>query len=204
MAVDVKIVLAGVGGQGAVLAGSILASSAIREGLSVRTYGDMGMARRGGSVSSFVNIFDKKGTSATAEGSADLLIGVEPIEAVRYCRYLKKDGIAIVNSYLILPSTVERKEREALSNVDNLLNFIKKNFKNTIVFDANKVACEIDSVTTNIVMLGAAFSTRKIPVSTETFKQTIRDSFAPKISEMNIKAFERGYDECNRKSGGGN
>lgn len=199
MAVDVKIVLAGVGGQGTVLAGSILASSAIKEGLSVRTYGDMGMARRGGSVGSFVNIFDKKGTSATAEGTADLLVGMEPIEAVRYCRYLKKDGIAIVNSYLILPSTVGKKDRKALSDVDNLLDFIKKNFKKTIVFDANEIACEIDSLTTNIVMLGAAFSTGKIPVSTETFKQTLRDSFAPKIAEMNIEAFERGYDECNGK-----
>ncbi|UCD91991.1 MAG: indolepyruvate oxidoreductase subunit beta [Methanobacteriota archaeon] len=204
MAVDVKIVLAGVGGQGAVLAGGILASSAIKEGLSVRTYGDMGMARRGGSVGSFVNIFDAKGTSATAEGTADLLIGMEPIEAVRYCRYLKKDGTAIVNSYLILPSTVGKKDRKALSDVENTLNFIRKNFKNTIVFDANKVACEIDSLTTNVVMLGAAFSTRKIPVSTETFKHTIRDSFAPKIVKMNIKAFERGYDECNRRSRGGN
>ncbi len=65
------------------------------------------------------------------------------------------------------------------------------------------MACEIDTITTNFVMLGAAFSTGKIPVSTETFKQTIRDSFAPKIAQMNIKAFERGYDECDRKSGGG-
>lgn len=196
MAVDVKVVLAGVGGQGAVLAGYVLAASAIKEGLSVRTYGDMGMSRRGGSVSSFVNIFDKEGTSATAVGTADLLVGLEPIEAVRYCRYLKEDGIVVVNSYLILPSTVGKKERAELSEVQNLLEFLKKNFKKTIVFDANKIACEIDSLTTNVVMLGAAFSTGKIPVSTETFKQTLRDSFAPKIAEMNIEAFERGYDEC--------
>ncbi len=199
MAVDVKVVLAGVGGQGAVLAGYVLAASAIKEGLSVRTYGDMGMSRRGGSVSSFVNIFDKEGTSATAVGTADLLVGLEPIEAVRYCRYLKEDGIVVVNSYLILPSTVGKKERAELSEVQNLLEFLKKNFKKTIVFDANKIACEIDSLTTNVVMLGAAFSTGKIPVSTETFKQTLRDSFAPKIAEMNIEAFTRGYDECSGK-----
>ena len=203
MSVDVKVVLAGVGGQGAVLAGSILASSAVKEGLSVRTYGDMGMARRGGAVASFVNIFDTKGTSATAEGTADLLIGMEPIEAVRYCKYLKKDGIAIVNSSLILPSTVAKKERAKLSDVQNLLNFIKKNFKRTIVFDANKVACEIDTVTTNVVMLGAAFSTGKIPVSTETFKQAIRDSFRPDIAEKNIRAFTKGYEEYGRLAGGG-
>jgi indolepyruvate ferredoxin oxidoreductase beta subunit len=199
VAVDVKVVLAGVGGQGAVLAGYVLAASAIKEGLSVRTYGDMGMSRRGGSVSSFVNIFDKEGTSATAVGTADLLVGLEPIEAVRYCRYLKEDGIVVVNSYLILPSTVGKKDRAELSEVENLLEFLKKNFKKTIGFDANKIACEIDSLTTNIVMLGAAFSTGKIPVSTETFKQTLRDSFAPKIAEMNIEAFERGYDECSGK-----
>jgi indolepyruvate ferredoxin oxidoreductase beta subunit len=197
--VDVKVVLAGVGGQGAVLAGYVLASSAIREGLSVRTYGDMGMSRRGGSVSSFVNIFDEEGTSATAVGTADLLVGLEPIEAVRYCKYLKEDGTLIVNSYLILPSTVGKKERAVLSEVENLLEFLKKNFRDTTVFDANEIACEINSLTTNIVMLGAAFSTGKIPVSTETFKQTLRDSFAPKIAEMNIEAFERGYNECNRK-----
>jgi indolepyruvate ferredoxin oxidoreductase beta subunit len=197
--IDVKVVLSGVGGQGAVLAGYVLAASAIKEGLSVRTYGDMGMSRRGGSVSSFVNIFDEEGTSATAVGTADLLIGIEPIEAVRYCKYLKEDGTLVVNSYLILPSTVGKKDRAVLSEVENLLEFLKKNFSKTIVFDANKIACEINSLTTNVVMLGAAFSTGIIPVSTETFKQTLRDSFAPKIAEMNIKAFERGYDECNRK-----
>ncbi|MEE9115911.1 MAG: indolepyruvate oxidoreductase subunit beta [Thermoplasmata archaeon] len=199
MAVDVKVVLAGVGGQGAVLAGYVLAASVIKEGLSVRTYGDMGMSRRGGSVSSFVNIFDKEGTSATAVGTADLLVGIEPIEAVRYCKYLKEEGTVIVNSYLILPSTVGKKDRAELSEVENLLEFLKKNFKKTIVLDANEIACEIDSLTTNIVMLGAAFSTGKIPVSTETFKQTLRDSFAPKIAEMNIEAFTRGYDESSRE-----
>ncbi len=199
MAVDVKVVLAGVGGQGAVLAGYVLAASVIKEGLSVRTYGDMGMSRRGGSVSSFVNIFDKEGTSATAVGTADLLVGIEPIEAVRYCKYLKEEGTVVVNSYLILPSTVGKKDRAELSEVENLLEFLKKNFKKTIVLDANEIACEIDSLTTNIVMLGAAFSTGKIPVSTETFKQTLRDSFAPKIAEMNIEAFTRGYDESSRE-----
>ncbi|MEE9224048.1 MAG: indolepyruvate oxidoreductase subunit beta [Thermoplasmata archaeon] len=199
MAVDVKVVLAGVGGQGAVLAGYVLSASVIKEGLSVRTYGDMGMSRRGGSVSSFVNIFDKEGTSATAVGTADLLVGIEPIEAVRYCKYLKEEGTVVVNSYLILPSTVGKKDRAELSEVENLLEFLKKNFKKTIVLDANEIACEIDSLTTNIVMLGAAFSTGKIPVSTETFKQTLRDSFAPKIAEMNIEAFTRGYDESSRE-----
>lgn len=203
MSAEVKVVIAGVGGQGAVLGGSVLALSAIKAGFSVRTFGNMGMSRRGGSVASFVNIFKGAGTSATAEGTADLLLGMEPIEALRYCRYLHKDGVAIINSYLIQPSTVTRMARAEMPKSDDLHKFIKKNFKNTVSFNATKVAEDIDTVTMNTVMLGAGFATGLIPIPTETFKQTIRDSFRPDLAKMNIKAFKRGYEEYERLTRGG-
>ena len=200
---EMRIVLAGVGGQGTVLAGNILALSAIQAGLSVRTYGDMGMARRGGSVSAFVNISRKPGSSSTAEGTADVLLGIEPIEAVRYCRYLRKDGIAIINTHIIPPSTLTRKDRAAMPVLGDLHAFIKKNFKNTIAIDAFSLAKKTGPVTMNMVMLGAAFATGLMPIPTETFKHTVRDSFSPESAKKNLEAFERGYKEYKRMMKGG-
>src|SRR4051794_38800996 len=101
-----NIVIAGVGGQGVLLASKVLAESALASGMDVKQNEVHGMAQRGGSVISFVRIGEKVFSPVVTPGSADILISFEPLEALRYCHYLKNDGMLVYNKARINPSTV--------------------------------------------------------------------------------------------------
>ena len=99
------ILLCGVGGQGTVLASKLIASAAMRDGNIVHSAETIGMAQRGGSVTSHVRIGEKASAPLIPLGSADLILAFEPSEAVRNLKYLKKDGVVIVNSVPVKPVT---------------------------------------------------------------------------------------------------
>ena len=100
------ILICGVGGQGTVLASRIIAASAMDEGNTVHSAETIGMAQRGGPVTSHVRIGEDASSPLIPLGCADLLIAFEPSEAVRNLRYLKKDGFVIVNSVPVRPTTL--------------------------------------------------------------------------------------------------
>ncbi len=99
------ILICGVGGQGTVLASKILASAAMTEGHPVHSAETIGMAQRGGSVTSHVRIGGGAFSPLIPFGSADLLLAFEPAEAVRNLKYLKPDGIVITNTVPMMPVT---------------------------------------------------------------------------------------------------
>src|SRR5665647_1131732 len=101
-----NIVIAGVGGQGVLLASKVLAESALVSGMDVKQNEVHGMAQRGGSVISFVRIGEKVFSPVVMPGTADLLISFEPLEALRYAHYLKPGGMMVYNKVTINPSTV--------------------------------------------------------------------------------------------------
>ncbi len=101
-----NIVIAGVGGQGVLLASKVLSESALACGMDVKQNEVHGMAQRGGSVISFVRIGEKVHSPVVMPGSADLLISFEPLEALRYIHYLKPGGRLVYNKVPINPSTV--------------------------------------------------------------------------------------------------
>ena len=101
-----NIVIAGVGGQGVLMASKVLAESALASGLDVKQNEVHGMAQRGGSVISFVRIGDHVSSPVVMPGTADLLISFEPLEALRYVHYLKPGGRLVYNKVSINPSTV--------------------------------------------------------------------------------------------------
>ena len=96
------ILICGVGGQGTVLASKIIAASAMDEGSAVHSAETIGMAQRGGSVTSHVRIGEAYAPLIT-QGAADMILAFEPAEAVRNLGYLKKDGIVIVNRVPVKP-----------------------------------------------------------------------------------------------------
>ena len=100
-----NIVLCGVGGQGIVLAAKLLAAAAMENGLNVMSAETIGMAQRGGSVFSFVKIGDAVDTPMMGNGTADLIIGFEPGEAVRVLPYLKAGGTVITSDRPVIPVT---------------------------------------------------------------------------------------------------
>ena len=99
------ILICGVGGQGTVLASKLTASAAMREGNIVHSAETIGMAQRGGSVTSHVRIGDKAFSPLIPDGKADLILAFEPAEAVRNLHFLKIGGSVIVNSHPVKPIT---------------------------------------------------------------------------------------------------
>lgn len=99
-----NILICGVGGQGTVLASKIIAASAMIEGSAVHSAETIGMAQRGGSVTSHVRIGEAY-SPLIPYGTADMILAFEPAEAVRNLIYLKKGGIVIVNSVPVKPVT---------------------------------------------------------------------------------------------------
>jgi indolepyruvate ferredoxin oxidoreductase beta subunit len=95
--VVINCILAGVGGQGTVLASKLIAQAAMDKGQNVRTAETIGMAQRGGCVVSHVRVGDEIFSPLIPKHTADIIIGFEPAEAVRCLSYLKKDGTVVVS-----------------------------------------------------------------------------------------------------------
>ena len=135
------ILLCGVGGQGTVLASKLIASAAMRDGNIVHSAETIGMAQRGGSVTSHVRIGEKASAPLNPLGSADLILAFEPSEAVRNLKYLKKDGVVIVNSVPVKPVTESLKSTGY--DGSEMIEYLKKKCS-VIVVDAEEIDDNID------------------------------------------------------------
>jgi len=188
-----KIVVAGVGGQGTLLASRLLAEAAIKAGLHVKIGETYGMAQRGGPVMGHIQIGGETNNPQIRKGEADVLIGFEPAEAVRRgVTYLKKDGLALINTRKTAPVEVVS-GMMPYPDMEKLFALLEKVTKNIHTFDATGIAEKAgDPITTNIVMLGAVTESSLLPYSEETVVETIREGLKPQFIEMNMKAFELG------------
>jgi indolepyruvate ferredoxin oxidoreductase beta subunit len=181
-----NIVIAGVGGQGIVLASKIIAYAAAESFDDVRTGETIGMSQRGGSVVSFVR-FGECDSPYFAKGQADLLIAFELCEAVRNLSYLKPSGTAIVNDFCINPVTVSL--GTAHYDREKMIEFINENSEATFI-EAVKVAEAAGSEKcVNTVMLGAAAACGALPMSNEAIAEAIRKNVKEKFLDMNLRAF---------------
>lgn len=188
----INCILAGVGGQGTVLASKLIAQSSLDKDKTVRTAETIGMAQRGGCVVSHVRIGEEMIHSPLIPlKSADVLIGFEPAEAVRSLPYLKDGGTVVVSQKAIKPVT------DSLSNTDydgdEMLNYLGSHVTRLVVVDTDVIltACGSSKVL-NIALLGAAISTGVLDVSIEEMEETIHKKLAPRFIEMNLKALRAG------------
>ncbi len=188
-----KIVVAGVGGQGTLLASRLLAEAAIKAGLHVKIGETYGMAQRGGPVMGHIQIGGETNNPQIRKGEADVLIGFEPAEAVRRgVTYLKKDGLALINTRKTTPVEVVS-GMMPYPDMDKLFALLEKVTKNIHTFDATGIAEEAgDPITTNIVMLGAITESGLLPCSEEIVVNTMKEGLKPQFIEMNMKAFDLG------------
>ncbi|MCF8367675.1 MAG: indolepyruvate oxidoreductase subunit beta [Bacteroidales bacterium] len=186
------IILAGVGGQGILSIAASIGTAAINQGLFLKQAEVHGMSQRGGDVHSDLRISDKEiASDLIPAGKADLIISVEPMEALRYLPMLSKDGWLITNivPYVNIPDYPE---------IDDILKEVKK-IKNHIAIDANKVAMDIGSRrSANIVILGAA--SPYLDLKFEELQNAIRQIFnrkGDKVVDLNLKALEMGREFAN-------
>ena len=187
------IMICGVGGQGTVLASKIIAASAMEEGNRVHSAETIGMAQRGGSVTSHVRIGEEAYSPLIPRGSADILLAFEPAEAVRNLPYLKEGGIAIVNTAPTKPVT------ESLRNTGydgtEMVNYLKTKCE-CIFINSDEVCAPFGSSKFfNVIMLGVASGSGKLGISKETVLSQIEKRVPAKFAEANKAAFLAGYEK---------
>lgn len=182
-----NIMICGVGGQGIVLTSKLIAATAVSHDVPVMSAETIGMAQKGGSVFSFLRLGDGIASPMFPEGTADLLIGFEPAEAVRMFPYLKKGGTAIVNTHPIMPVTAALTGSDY--NGENMTEYIRRNAEKAVFLDGNKAISEIGSPKVlNMVMLGAAVATGLLPFTIEEIEETMKATVKPQFAELNSKA----------------
>lgn len=184
------IMICGVGGQGTVLASKIIAASAMAEGNSVHSAETIGMAQRGGPVTSHVRIGEDAFSPLIPVGGADLLIAFEPSEAVRNLRYLKKDGVVIVNVVPVKPTTLCG---GADYNGKAEIAFLRSKRRCLVVNSEALCAPFGSSKFFNVAVLGAAAGIGELGVSADTIRGMIIKIVPERFREKNLAAFEKGY-----------
>ena len=191
-----NILLCGVGGQGTVLASRVIAQAAMEKGVFARTAETIGMAQRGGCVVSHVRIGDGIQSSLVPKGSADVLIGFEPGEAVRCLPFLKKGGVVITSPKAVQP--VMAALAGGRLDGDEMVAYLKKQAEKVVVVDVDAVCAQAGSPKTiNVALLGAAAATGTLGVSLDDVRRVLADRLPAKLLDMNLKALELGAAYAN-------
>ncbi len=181
------IILAGVGGQGILTIATVIGAAAIEDGLTLKQAEVHGMSQRGGDVQSHLRIADSDIFSdLIAEGTCDLILSVEPMEALRYLPYLNKEGWIISNKKPFKNIPNYPADEEIFAEINKV--------KNHLIIDADAIAKEIGaSRSMNIVVLGAASFVLGIEYG--KLQAAIKAVFGRKgeaIVDGNLKALEAG------------
>jgi indolepyruvate ferredoxin oxidoreductase, beta subunit len=185
-----NIMMVGVGGQGTLLASRVLGNVALKMEYDVKVSEVHGMSQRGGSVVTYVK-FDRKVYSPLIEkGEADIILAFEQLESLRWVEFLKEGGRMIINEQKINPMPViigKAKYPEAI------LEKIKNNYSNTVSIDALKLAKQCGNIkAVNIVLLGVM--AKSTDIGKEIWLEAIREVVPAKLLDINLKAFEAGYN----------
>jgi Pyruvate:ferredoxin oxidoreductase and related 2-oxoacid:ferredoxin oxidoreductases, gamma subunit len=183
------IILAGVGGQGILSIAAIIGEAALADGLNMKQAEVHGMSQRGGDVQSHLRISDKPVASDLIPmGEADIIISLEPMEALRYLPYLKKDG-------WIITASAPFENIPNYPDMDELMKEYEK-VPNKVILDVDKIAKEAGSSRSgNVVLLGAAAPYLNIDFS--KLEEGIRAIFGRKgedIVNVNLKALRLGSE----------
>ncbi len=188
-----NVVIVGVGGQGALTTSGILARAAMKAGLNVITAETHGMAQRGGSVEVHVRIGDVK-APLIPEGKADVMIALEPSEALRYSKFLNSKSIVILNTRKIIPPSVTA-GTGTYPELDEILTELRKITPRVIAVNASEIAEKAGNIlATNVVVIGMLLGYFPMPFKIEHVEEVIREVMPDKIVDLNLRALKMGYE----------
>lgn len=182
-----NIMLGGAGGQGLVLMTRIISQAALKDGYDVKSNDVVGLSQRGGMVWGNVRFGEKIYSPNIPPGQGDVIVSMEPLEALRWNSILKDEGIIIMNTKHFYPTPVQQ-EKIAYPNEE--IDSLKDKYK-VIAVNAFDEAIKLGKKQISNVMLLGILS-RFINLKTESWRETIVDNVPKKSTDMNLKAFEFG------------
>jgi indolepyruvate ferredoxin oxidoreductase beta subunit len=188
----INVAITGVGGQGVLTLAEILAKAALADSLNVRVGEIHGMAQRGGHVVCTVRIGDGAKGPIVDPGTADLLVGFEPIETLREIKTIAEDGCVLLSSHIQYPVAVSMGEAEYPDH-EEIISGIKKFTGRILEVDAMALAQKAgSSLSLNMVMLGGIIGTGITPIKKKTALEIVRSTFPKKFESINVQALELG------------
>ena len=192
---EFNIIVSGVGGQGILFATNVLAKTALKMGLDFTQSEVHGLSQRYGSIHTELRVGKKIWSPLILEGTLDLLISIEPLEALRMAPYISERTTVVMNTHIIPPvgAYLERFEVPDLEEVIQLLSSL--NPKKVITLDASRLAEEAgDVIATNSVMLGAAEGSGALPFPEGLLRKSLEETSPSRYRDLNLRAFDLGRE----------
>lgn len=187
-----NVLLAGVGGQGILFIGKLLAQAAMREGQGIVMSETHGLAQRGGAIVSEIRIGEVSSPIIPA-GEADLLIAFEPLEALRSLPRLSKRSIVILNTAILPPFAIQDPE-SPYPSVETIIATLQGAAAEVVAVNADELADRSgDRRSSNVALLGVVAGLGRLPVREETIHTLFRELTGPR-AENNLRAFEVGEE----------
>ena len=188
-----RIFFTGVGGQGTLLATSVLGEAALVANIPVVVSEVHGMAQRGGVVESAV-VMGEVQSPVISDGEVDILMAFEPLEALRAVRKCSSRSLVICNTSPVAPFSVSS-GRDRYPDVSSMIEAISSQVSNLIAYDARALAREAGSeLSVNMVMLGTLMRHAKMPFDEKVVKKVLNTRTKKSFLEINLKAFDLGYE----------
>lgn len=185
-----NVILAGVGGQGAVLASKLLARAAMGRGPPVKTAETIGMAQRGGSVFSHVRMGEGVRSPLVGRGRADAIVAFEPAEAVRQLPFLRPGGMVVTSDAPVIPASAST--GGPAYDLPAIMSYLRERVgeKNLVVVDAVAAEAALDTARAlNVVLLGAAARSGALgPVTVDDLVSAVRASVKPAFVDLDVRA----------------
>ena len=187
-----RLVIVAVGGQGNLLASSVLGEAALFCKVPLNMSEIHGMAQRGGVVESSLVFGDARST-IISDGEADILVGFEPSETLRALNKCNANTVVITNLAPLMPFTVNIGQG-VYPDLKELQRLIREKTAKLIAFNAAALAEEAgNSLAVNMVLLGALIQTGVLPLSVEDVKKAMQTKTKKSFLESNLHAFDLGF-----------
>ena len=191
------ILVAGVGGQGTLLASNILSEVGLRAGLDVKKSDVLGLAVRGGSVLSHVRWGEEVSSPVVLTGSMNYLLAFEPLEALRGLHLMERNARALCNSHPVIPISVSSGDR-TYPSLGTIETYLQDGLDSVQFIDATRRAMDMGNPrVTNVIMLGA-FSTL-FEIDPQIWLDVVLEGVPQKYSELNGKAFQIGREALGKE-----
>lgn len=153
------------------------------------------MAQRGGSVASYIRFGEDIYTPFMLEGTADLLVAFEPVEALRPLRFMSHKGMAIINTRPIIPVTVSSNKELEYPDLEKIVNILNEKLDRVVSLDATDLAEKAgNTIGMNSVMIGAMCASGMMKVPKVAVLDAIKSRIPLKALEVNQKAFDLGFE----------